>query len=169
MFNLVSLLSAQGRAIAITWVKGHFGVPGNERADALAGKAVEKIGPSTVMSIAHLKLKISERFKKAKAPRHDNPRHHGTEEIPLPPPKESYLDRARNAIARTAAAQIRTGHWRAATYLKKIQKRADNRCQFCRGSVRMTRSHVLLHCSNERLRSLEWRHGKGKTREVSGC
>jgi hypothetical protein len=41
------------------------------------------------MSIAHLKLQISEKFRKAKTTWHDVPSHHGTEEIP--PPKKSCL------------------------------------------------------------------------------
>jgi hypothetical protein len=61
------------------------------------------------MSLAHLKLKISERFRKAKEDWHELLAHHGTMEMPPPPPKKSFLDRVRNAVARTAA-QIRSGH-----------------------------------------------------------
>jgi len=71
--------------------------PGNERVDKLAGEAAKKIGPYTAMSLAHLKLRISERFWKAKEAWHDRPDHHGTEEIPPPPPKKPMLDKARNA------------------------------------------------------------------------
>jgi hypothetical protein len=102
------------------------------------------------MSLAHLKLKISEKFRKAKEDWHADPKHHGTMEIPPPPPKKSCLDGARNTLARTAA-QIRTGHWRSAAYLKMIRKRADDKCWFCQDSARMNRSHVLLHCRNPRL------------------
>ena len=64
------------------------------------------------------------------------------------------LDKARNAVAR-AAAQIRTGHWRSAVYLKRICKpgNSNDSCWFCKDSstAKMTRSHVLLHCKNPKL------------------
>jgi hypothetical protein len=96
------------------------GTPGNEKADVLAGRAAEKAGYSKVMSVAHLKLRISEKFWGAKEPWHKIPSHHRTEEISPPPPPKSCLDSMRNALARTAA-QIRTGHWRSAVYLKRIR------------------------------------------------
>jgi len=102
------------------------------------------------MSLAHLKLRISDRSRKAKEAWHARPDHHGTEEIPPPPPKKSMLDGARNAIARVVA-QIRTGHWRSAVYLHRIRKRTDDKCWFCQDSIKITRSHVLLHCRNPKL------------------
>jgi hypothetical protein len=42
-------------------------------------------GYSRVMSITHLKLRISEKFRKAKTTWHDIPSHHENEEIPPPP------------------------------------------------------------------------------------
>jgi hypothetical protein len=60
------------------------------------------------------------------------------------------------------AAQIRSGHWRSAVYLKRIRRRVDDRCWFCNGTVRMTRSHVLLHCPNERLRAARMEAWEGK-------
>jgi hypothetical protein len=93
------------------------GTRGNEKADVLAGKVAEKKSYSRVMSLAHLKLQISEKFRKAKTAWHDAPGHHGSEEIPPPPPKSCLW----NALVRTAV-QIRTGHWRSAVYLKRIRK-----------------------------------------------
>jgi hypothetical protein len=40
------------------------------------------------LPLAHLKLRISEKFQKSKQEWNDDPHHHGTEEIPPPPPKK---------------------------------------------------------------------------------
>jgi hypothetical protein len=119
----------QHQTAEIAWIKGHAGTPGNERADALAGRVAKKPAWSPVTSFTHLKLRISEKFRIFKEEWHENPRHHGTEEIPPPLPKKSCMDQARNSIARTAA-QVRTGHWRSAVYFKRIWKKPDDKCWF---------------------------------------
>jgi ribonuclease HI len=44
--SLLATFARDSRAVGIQWVKGHSGVPGNERADQLAGRAAEKgVGP----------------------------------------------------------------------------------------------------------------------------
>jgi hypothetical protein len=54
------------------------------------------------------------------------------------------------------AAQIRTDHWRSAVFLRGIKKRKDDKCWFCDGEARMTRSQALLHCPNATLRAEAW-------------
>jgi hypothetical protein len=123
------------------------------------------VGTHATMSLAHIRQRICQRFREAKDAWHANPEHHGTEEIQPPPPK-SMLDRARNSIARVAA-QIRTGHWRSAVYLKRIRKRDSDRCWLCEGlngvQHRMSRAHVLLNCRNPRLASARTQAWEGKS------
>jgi hypothetical protein len=66
-------------------------------------------------------------------------------------------------VARTAA-QIRTGHWRSAAYLKRIRKPGypDDKCWFCDRPAKMTRSHVLLHCKNPKLTAARAEAWEGK-------
>jgi hypothetical protein len=79
----------------------------------------------------------------------------GKHSILPPAPKKSFLDSAPNRIARTTA-QIRTGHWLCAPYLKRIRKdreeQVSHRCWWC-GQWRMSRTHVFLRCMHPELES----------------
>jgi hypothetical protein len=133
--GMVAHLPYQYQIAEITWVKGHAGTPGNEKADALAGMAVGRSSWSPFTSLAHLKLRISETFQGSKKEWDRDPTtmERRRSRHPPPPPKKkkkkkkSCMDQARNAIARTAA-QIRTGHWRSAVYFKRVRKRRDDKC-----------------------------------------
>jgi hypothetical protein len=39
---------------------------------------------------------------------------------------------------------------------------AEDECWFCQGSARMTQSHVLLHCPNDKLRAARTEAWEGK-------
>jgi hypothetical protein len=75
------------------------------------------------------------------------------ETITPPAPKKSFLDRASNRLARTVA-QIRTGHWLCAPYLKRVRKNREeqvsDKCWWC-GQYRMSRTHVFLRCMHPKL------------------
>jgi hypothetical protein len=77
----------------------------------------------------------------------------GKETITPPAPKKSILDRASNRLARTVA-QIRTGHWLCAPYLKRVRKNREeqvsDKCWWC-GQYRMSRTHVFLRCMHPKL------------------
>ena len=136
----------ENRTAQLLWVKGHSGVPGNERADSLAGEAANRTSHGHT-SVAYPKSRISELYSHSKA-KWTLEADRGTDAIPRP--KKSCLDRARDGLARTAT-QIRSGHWRSAVYLHRIRKHPNDRCWFCFTGSKMSRSHALLHCPNPRL------------------
>jgi ribonuclease HI len=138
----------QGWRTRIEWVPGHSGIVGNERADQLAGEAASERRHGRT-SIAWLKERISQHFTIAK----DSETDQGKETITPPAPKISFLDRASNRLARTVA-QIRTGHWLCAPYLKRVRKNREeqvsDKCWWC-GQYRMSRTHVFLRCMHPKL------------------
>ena len=96
-------------------------MPATSRADILVRQTAQETPWARVTSFAYLKLQISEKFRKEKDKWHTDPEHHGTVEIPPPPPMKCCIDQAKNPIDRTAA-QIRTRHWRTVVYVKRIKK-----------------------------------------------
>jgi hypothetical protein len=77
----------------------------------------------------------------------------GKHSIIPPTPQKSFLDSAPNRLSRTVA-QIRTGHWLCAPYLKRIRKNRDeeisDKCWWC-SKFRMSRTHIFLRCMHPKL------------------
>jgi hypothetical protein len=110
---------------------------------------------SVPLHIAWLKQRISQHYTMAM----DTETDQGKEAILPPSPKKSFLDRAR--LARTIA-QIRTGHWLSAAYLKRVRKNCDENISdlswWC-GRFRMSRTYVFLRCTHpdlENARTAIW-------------
>jgi hypothetical protein len=65
----VQRLRTQGKRLSISWIKGHNGNTGNDRADDLAGRAAEHIEHSTScshqVSIAWMNQEVSESYSEA--------------------------------------------------------------------------------------------------------
>jgi ribonuclease HI len=118
----VQRLRNQGKRLSISWIKGHNGNNGNDRADALAGRAAEDIQHSTSsshqVSIAWMNQKVSESYSEAAT--HEL-RDRGKHTIIPPPPKKSAMDKARNREARISS-QLRTNHWLSGVYIMRIGK-----------------------------------------------
>jgi hypothetical protein len=81
-------------------------------------------------SIAWLKERISLHYTMAKETETERGKH----SILPPAPKQSFLDSTPNRIARTIA-QIGTGHWLCAPYLKRIrmdtEEQVSDQCWWC--------------------------------------
>jgi hypothetical protein len=113
----VQRLRNQGKRLSIGWIKGHNGNTGNDRADALAGRAAEDIQHSTSsshqVSMAWMNQKVSESYSEAATL---ELRDRGKHTIIPPPPKKSAMDTARNREARISS-QLRTNYWLSGVYL----------------------------------------------------
>jgi hypothetical protein len=117
-------MCSSSTAETVWQVKSH---PGNERTTFWPAKRAW-----SPQSLAFLRLRIPE-VQAGMASRSGQP---ATEDI-IPPSKKSCMDYARNAVA-GVAAQIRTGHWRPAVFLKQIRQHRNDHCWFRNGRRTMT-------------------------------
>jgi hypothetical protein len=127
-------------AIYVEYIKGF--VPIRYRGYCLC------ISPHLILIYLQARVSQQQRFTMTK----DSGIDKGKESITPPAPKKS-LDRASNRLARTIA-QILTGHWLCAPYLKRVRKNRDeqvsDKCWWC-GQYRMSRAHAFLRCIHPNL------------------
>jgi hypothetical protein len=139
--------------IIVEWVPGHEGVPGNEKADEMAGEATDLPSPNPqIYSISHLRRKVREntlqewqhRFTDTER----NTEYTGKPSLSLP--KEFRTNFKKNYKARrdttTPIIHLRTGHGYFKSYFRRFNIELANHTCSC-GEDNQTRTHLLLACN----------------------
>jgi ribonuclease HI len=150
--KILADILGQGRSANIVWVKGHICIPGNEKADRLAGQAAGKVAWSQTASLSHLKLRVSERYREAKKKWHENPKNHGKDEIPPPAPK-TVLHGSRPQLHCPGRSTDKDWALEVGDLPEKDQETDRQRLLVLQGRSRhdqVSRLATLLECENER-------------------
>ncbi|XP_043211169.1 uncharacterized protein LOC122375739 [Amphibalanus amphitrite] len=154
IWRLLTDLASGGRPLRLQWVPSHCGIPGNERADALAGEASalpQEEAPVDVRTVHRAAARAASSRALAQWPvgwyRSLMAGH-------LPPPVRDYPREVAIDIH-----QVRAGHWSgSAAYLHRIGRGPSPQCEQCMdprcraswclacGEAPDTSEHLLLHC-----------------------
>ena len=158
-----------GITVEIRWAPGHEGIEGNDRADEAAKQAAKngKHCRERFASLAYIRGLITER--KGKESRIWFSKEHRSRKLES---RETYkLTHTNNGLNEVAARtrksrasqyyQLKSGHAFIGSYLYKIKKANDDRCNNCWGAYRQTVRHLMLECRKwRRERDIMWRQAK---------
>ena len=138
------LLCTRGYRVGFCWVPGHVGVPGNERADALAREAAARVALPSSVSCSDLFLSIRVATRTSWQECWDEQRatsKMGEITTSVTPPWASNPIRDRRS--QTALTRLRIGHTRLThSYLMSGDPQPD--CEDC--LVPLTVRHLLVEC-----------------------
>ncbi|CAG5134764.1 unnamed protein product [Candidula unifasciata] len=133
--TLLTQLSVQ-RRVVMQWIPSHCGVPGNEKADQLAGEGAKKEQPDVPVTY-HQKKRIIKSIRKPPAPAQDD---------------YFIMDRPEQVII----FRLRTGHNRLRNHMYTKFKIGVSAMCTC-GNVPQTAEHVLQDCTDfDTLRQTFW-------------
>lgn len=167
--------------ITLRWISAHSGVPGNEAVDEAAKQAAEGdssdkdllprfLRRSLPASKAAIKQAKTEEIKRSwSANWSKSPRYERMKKIDPSHPYRKFRQR-RDNLSRAQGSiltQIRCGHIPLNTYLKKIGKRANDYCNWCRKNLRIrtpeTVNHFILDCQEHKWARAEMNHKLGRS------
>ncbi len=167
--------------ITLRWISAHSGVPGNEAVDEAAKEAAagESSDQHLLPKFLRRKLPASKAaLKQAKTEEtkikwnmewRKSPRFERMKRIDPNHPYNKFRKRRDNLTRNQGSilVQIRSGHIPVNTYLKKIGKREDDRCEWCWKNLCRhtpdTVNHLILDCPEHHWARDEIKHKLGRS------
>lgn len=176
-----SITQNTNNSITLRWISAHSGVPGNEAVDEEAKRAVEGESSSNELLPRFLRRTLpasKATIKQAKAEEikrrwNENwvssPRHDHMKKVDPSHPYRKFRQR-RDNLSRSQGSiltQVRCGHILLNTYLKRIGKRENDYCDWCRKNFRThtpeTVNHYILDCQEHKWARAKMNHKLGRS------